>query len=297
MRPERAFIAERALAQHDPVLLRPGPSVGDLVPALARMSERMARTLRGALSPLLGGAEPQINPMKPMQTDFADFCSEIPRLAANSLFHIGNAPFMATIEGENVLRLLDRAFGGPGDTPSSLPKEFTLSAELLIERVEQIIAACLALALGGSTGGAIRAVRREAAYANLQAMPDSTQVAGLTFNVMEQGRMPWGISLAFPIETLAQVFAHGEATTRPPRPPRGPNLPTQAPFSELPIEVTAVLVDMKLPLATISTLEVGQVLSVPIARSVPLIVGGKPCAHGSIGALDDRVAIQISQLS
>ena len=272
MKPERAFIAERALAQHDPVLLRPGPSVGDLVPALARMSERMARTLRGALSPLLGGAEPQINPMKPMQTDFADFCSEIPRLAANSLFHAGSAPFMTTIEGENVLRLLDRAFGGPGDTPSSLPKEFPLSAELLIERVEHIIATCLALALGGSTGGAIRAVRREAAYANLQAMPDSTQVAGLTFNVVEQGRMPWGISLAFPIETLAQIFAHGEATSRPARPSRGPNLPTQAPFSELPIELTAVLVDMALPLATISTLEVGQILSVPIARSVPLIV-------------------------
>ena len=297
MKPERAFIAERALAQHDPVLLRPGPSVGDLVPALARMSERMARTLRGALSPLLGGAEPQITPMKPMQTDFADFCSEIPRLAANSLFNAGSAPFMATIEGENVLRLLDRAFGGPGDTPSSLPKEFPLSAELLIERVEHIIATCMALALGGSTGGAIRAVRREAAYANLQAMPENTLVAGLTFNVIEQGRMPWSIALAFPIETLAQVFAHGETTTRPARPARGPSLPTQAPFSELPIEVTAVLVDMQLPLATISTLEVGQILSVPIARSVPLIVGGKPCAHGSIGALDDRVAIQISQLS
>lgn len=296
MKPERAFIAERALARHDPALLRPGPSMGDLVPALARMSERMARTLRGAISPLLGGAEPQITAMKPMQTDFADFCSEVPRLAANSLFHIGSAPFLATIEGESVLRLVDRAFGGPGDTPSSLPKEFPLSAELMIGRMEQIIAACLALALGGSTGGAIRAARREASLAQLQAMPDATAVAGLTFNVNEQGRMPWAISLAFPAETLAQVFAHGE-TTRPPRKPRGPASPTQAPFADLPIAVTAVLVDMHLPLSIVSALEVGQVLSVPIARSVPLLVGGKPCAHGTIGALDDRVAVQISQLS
>ena len=45
MKPERAFIAERAIARHDPVLLRPGPSMGDLVPALARMSERMARMI------------------------------------------------------------------------------------------------------------------------------------------------------------------------------------------------------------------------------------------------------------
>jgi len=296
MKPERAFIAERAIARHDPALLRPGPSMGDLVPALARMSERMARTLRGAISPLLGGAEPQITPMKPMQSDFADFCAEIPRLAANSLFHIGSAPFLATIEGVSVLRLVDRAFGGPGDTPSSLPKEFPLSAELMIGRMEQVVSTCLALALGGATGGTIRAVRREASVAQLQAMPDATQIAGLTFNVIEQGRMPWAISLAFPVETLAQVFAHGEST-RPSRAPRGPSLPTQAPFSELPIDVTAVLVDMRLPLSIVSALEVGQVLSVPIARAVPLIVGGKPCAHGTIGALDDRVAIQISQLS
>ncbi len=296
MKPERAFIAERALARHDPALLRPGPSMGDLVPALARMSDRMARTLRGAISPLLGCAEPQITAMKPMQTDFADFCSEVPRLAANSLFHIDSAPFLATIEGESVLRLVDRAFGGPGDTPSSLPKEFPLSAELMIGRMEQIVAACLALALGGSTGGAIRAVRRESSLAQLQAMPDATPVAALTFNVSEQGRMPWAISLAFPAETLAQVFAHGEST-RPPRKPRGPGLPTQAPFADLPINVTAVLVDMRLPLSIVSALEVGQILSVPIARSVPLIVGGKPCAHGTIGALDDRVAVQISQLS
>lgn len=296
MKPERAFIAERAVARHDPALLRPGPGMGDLVPALARMSERMARTLRGAISPLLGGAEPQITPMKPMQTDFTDFSSEVPRLAANSLFHIGNAPFLATIEGETMLRLVDRAFGGPGDTPSSLPKEFPLSAELMIGRMEQIIAACLALALGGSTCGTIRAVRREVSLAQLQAMPDAAAVATLTFNVNEQGRMPWAISLAFPVETLAQVFAHGESK-RPARPARGPGSPTEAPFADLPISVTAVLVDMRLPLSTVSSVEVGQILSVPIARSVPLIVGGKPCAHGTIGALDDRVAIQISQLS
>lgn len=295
MKPERAFIAERAIAQHDAALLRPGPDTAELVPALARMSERLAKAVRGALAPLLGGNEPQINPMKPMQTDFADFCSEIPRLAANSLMQIGAAPFMMTIEGETVLRLVDRAFGGPGDTPASLPREFPLSAELMIGRIEQIMAACLGLALGGN-GGAIRAVRRDSSLAQLQAMPAETQVAGLTLNVVEQGRMPWAIALAFPLETLAQMFAHGEAK-RPARPPRGPALPTDAPFADIPVELGAVLVDMRLPLATVSRLAVGQILSVPIARNVPLVVGERTYATGTIGALEDRVAIQITQLS
>lgn len=295
MKPERAFIAERAIARHDPVLLRPGPSAADLVPALTRMSERLAKAVRGALIPLLGGAEPQINPMKPMQTDFADFCSEIPRLAANSLMQIGSAPFMVSIEGENVLRLVDRAFGGPGDTPSSLPREFPLSADLMIGRIEQLVAACLAVSLGGA-GGAVRSIRRDASLAQLQAMPDATPVASLTLNVVEQGRMPWAIAFAFPLDTLAGMFAHGE-TKRPAKPPRGPAQPTDAPFADMPIDLTAVLVDISLPLATVSALRVGQVLPVPIARSVPVKVGARTYAHGTIGALDDRVAIQITQLS
>lgn len=295
MKPERAFIAERAIAQHDAALLRRGPDTAELVPALARMSERLAKAVRGALAPLLGGNEPQINPTKPVQTDFADFCSEIPRLAANSLMQIGAAPLMMTIEGETVLRLVDRAFGGPGDTPASLPKEFPLSAELMIGRIEQIMAACLGLALGGS-GEAIRAVRRDASLAQLQAMPAETQVAGLTLNVVEQGRMPWAIALAFPLETLVQMFAHGEAK-RPARPPRGPAEPTDAPFADIPVELGAVLVDMRLPLATVSRLAVGQILPVPIARNVPLVVGERTYATGTIGALEDRVAIRITQLS
>ncbi|CAM4155914.1 Flagellar motor switch protein FliM [Novosphingobium lubricantis] len=296
MKPERALVAERAIARHDAALLRPGPNVADLVPALARMSERMARILRDALVPLLGGAEPQVASMKPSETDFADFCSEIPRLAANSLFHIGNAPFMATIEGENVLRLVDRAFGGPGDTPGSLPKEFPLSADLMIGRIEQMLGSCLAQALGAAAGGTIRAVRRDTSLAQLQAMPDATRIASLAFNVTEPGRMPWGIALAFPFDTLAQVFAHGESS-RPPRAPRGPASPVDAPFGDVPVEVSAVLVDMRLPLAAISRLEAGQVLPVSIARNVPLAIGGKTYAHGSIGALDDCVAIQINTLS
>lgn len=295
MKPERAFIAERAIAQHDPALLRPGPSATELVPALTRMSERLAKAVRGALIPLLGGAEPQINPMKPMQTDFADFCSEIPRLAANSLMQIGAAPFMVTIEGENVLRLVDRAFGGPGDTPSSLPKEFPLSADLMIGRIEQLVAGALTVALGGS-GGPIRAIRRDTSLAQLQAMPDSTAVAGLTLNVIEQGRMPWAISLAFPMDTLSTMFANGEAT-RAPKTRRGASQPTDAPFGDLPIELTAVLVDMSLPLAVVSALRIGQVLPVPIARKVPVKVGDKTYATGTIGALEDRVAIQLNQLS
>ena len=58
-----------------------------------------------------------------------------------------------------------------------------------------------------------------------------------------------------------------------------------------------MLVDVQLPLATLGALEVGQVLAVPVARSVPLRVGEALVGHGTVGAVDDRVALQLTQLA
>lgn len=295
MKPERAFVAARPVASHSPALLRPKPGAAELIPALARAGERLAKAMRGALAPMLGGTEPAITCTRPAQTDYADFASEIPGLAANSLYAAGlqGALLMTSIEGEYVLRLVDRAFGGPGDTPGSLPREFPLSADLMIGRIENLIAARLAETLGSA---AIRPLRRDANLGQLQPFADTTPLAALSLNVLEAGRMPWSIALAFPLDTLADLFGHGERPSTP-RPPRGPALPTDAPYADMPLPVSAVLVDMALPLSAISRLEIGQVLSVPIARQVPLRVAGRTVAAGSIGAVDDRVAIQITQLS
>ena len=60
------------------------------------------------------------------------------------------------------------------------------------------------------------------------------------------------------------------------------------------LPVSAVLVDMSLPFAAVANLCVGQVLPVAVARAVPLRVGGHTIAHGTVGTVDDRVAIQIT---
>ena len=56
---------------------------------------------------------------------------------------------------------------------------------------------------------------------------------------------------------------------------------------------TATLVDMAIPLSRIVALQVGTVLPVPIHRTVPLSIADIAIAHGAVGALDDRVALEI----
>ena len=294
MKPERPLVAERPLAQHSPALLRPAPGAAELLPGLARAGERLARSLRGALAPLLGGKLPLVECADPeLQT--AGACA-VQGLAAYSLYAAGTAnhPILSVIEGETVLCLLDRAFGGPGEAPSPLPRELSLSAELMAERVETVLAPQLAAALGPQAGE-IMPLRRARSLADLGGLADHTPVALLAVTVREGSRAGWTLRIALPVAALAALTGHSAQRPAPTR--RADPNPLEAPFCEMPLTVRALLVDVPVPLSALGALEVGQVLTVPIARNVPLCIAESVIGHGTIGAVDDRVAIQPTQLS
>lgn len=294
MKPERPLIAQRPLARHSEALLRPAPAAAELLPVLARAGEQLARKLRLALAPVHGGEAAMVDCSAPAEMTAGGFAPSglvsISLLAAMADVQ----PLLAMVEGETVLRLLDRAFGGPGEAPSPLPRELPLSAELMVQRIEALVCPPLASALG--LADPIRVLRRAASMADLAAMADDTPIAVLTFTIREGARPAWTLRLGFPLNALADLTG---AVRPAPKPVRAatPADPREAPFADMPLTVRAVLVDVPLPLATLSALEVGQVLAVPVARSVPLRIGETLVGHGTIGAVDDRVALQLTQLA
>ena len=294
MKPERPLIADRPLAQHSTALVRPAPGAAELLPALARAGDRMARSLRGALAPLLGGGTAMVVCAKPVE-QAASECT-MPDLVVYSLFAAGPSglPVLSVVEGETVLVLLDRAFGGAGEVPSVLPRELPVSAELMAARIEAIAAQQLAAVLAPDVGE-LRLLRRATNLAELGGVAADARVAMLEFTVREGARPPWVFRLALPMAALADLV--GAAAPRPAPPRRAAASPLDAPFAEMPLTVRAVLVDVPLPLSALGALEVGQVLAVPVARNVPLRIADAVIGHGTIGAVDDRVAIQLTQLS
>jgi flagellar motor switch protein FliM len=217
-------------------------------------------------------------------------------LAAYSLYSAGtqSQPILSVVEGETALCLLDRAFGGPGEAPSPLPRELTLSAELMVARLETVLAQQLAAAFGPEAG-AITPLRRARSLADLGGLAAATPVALLALTVREGARAAWTLRIALPVAVLGALT--GLAAQRPAPPRRARANPLDAPFAEMPLTVRAVLVDIPLPLSALGALEVGQVLAVPVARNVPLRIAESVIGHGTIGAVDDRVAIQLTQLS
>ncbi len=291
MKPERALIAERMLAQHCPELLRAGPAPAELLPHFARLGERLARGLASALAPLTGGEPPLVTSEAPRECSLVELSGDFVQLAANSLLALGAqaTPLLASLEAQAVLRLVDRAFGGRGDAPSPLPEAFPLSAQLMIERLEALTVSAIAEAFGG----AANPLRRSASLYELAPFAGNPQLAVLAINVEEEDRTPWRLTLALPLDGLAMLFGHGDGTRAPA--PSGESDPSGETFGGVPLTLSAVLVDMPFAVSALSLLEPGQIIPVAVARSVPLRIGGRTIAHGTAGATDERVAIQITQ--
>ena len=296
MRQDFAFVAERALARHAPALMRPGPADADLIEALRIAVARLARGLRVSLVRLCGGEPPEVAIDLPHEATLAEFAR--PGLHAYSLYSAAPAgeQLVSAIDGAAVMRLVDRAFGGPGETPQPLPRELPMSADLMVQQIETILAIQLGLALGKTPAGrpSIDPLRRDSDLAELQAFAPDTRLVVFEIAITEGVRAPWPIRIALPLSAVATLTG-----IAPPAGPaardRTPADPASEPFAAMPLRLTAVLVDARLPLQAVSRLEPVQVLNLPIARQVPLVIGRRIIAHGTIGAVDDRVAIQITQ--
>jgi hypothetical protein len=162
-----------------------------------------------------------------------------------------------------------------------MPKQFPPAAELMIARLELMLAEHLVAAVGSTSGRApdaempeITAMRRDGSLISLSPLM-RTPLAMLNLEVDDGGVLPWLMTVAMPFTTLARIFGYAEKE-REFRPVNFTTDPAQGPFSEVPITISAVLVDMRVPFPSIASLAPGVVLPVAVSRHVPLRVGNEP---------------------
>ena len=297
MKPERAFVAERAAAVHCVELLgKAAAAPGDLLPALSALGERFAKALAPVLARFTGGEAPRIKAGVAGSSDSATVAGDIGALAANSLFVAGtdDLPVVISLHAGAVLGMVDRTFGGRGLSPDPLPVRLPLSAELMMARLEGLTSVCLSEALGLADTDAIRFLRRDSSFTLLEAFPHGAPLAALRVDVCEVGREAWPIFIVRAETALAPLL--GENACAPPKRVRGRADPGTEPFASLPLSLSAVLVDMAVSISALADLSPGMILPVSVARNVPIKLGGKILATGSVGAADDRVAIRITHI-
>lgn len=282
-------------ARHCGELLGVGPSLAELAPALSLLGEKIARVLPTALARVTGGQPPLVRLGLPSETKLDAIAAAHPVLASHALVAVGTQglPLLASFAADPVLRLVDRAFGGRGAVPDPLPTAFPLSAELLLVRLEEALVNALSAALGEAHP--VRPLRRDTSLRQLAPFAEDEELLQFSLEVVEAGSEPWSLDLAFPQATLSAALVVPRRRRAASR--RSAYGPTDAPFADLPLPVSALLVDMDIPFSRLASLKPGDVLPVAVARAVPVKVGGHTIATGTVGEVEDRVAVQISPSS
>ena len=291
MKPQRPLQAAGVAAGHCDALFRQRAEPADLLPEFGRLGERLVRELGPVLSAFTGGKACEVRVTGVERMSPAELGDAVGALAANSVMTIsaGKNRLLFSIDGGGLLAQLDRAFGGTGAIVGKLPAALPLSADLLAQQVEHGVAALLGQLF--DEADALSVVERDGCYATLAPFRKGETLAVLSLEVAEAGAQPLTMRLAARDDNLAAILPPTETRRRAPRQQAGP---LDGPFSNITLTLEAVLTEIRIPLSRIATLAPGQTLPIPVARAVPLRIGGMIVARGTIGELDDRVALQIT---
>ncbi len=300
MKPEGSFIAERVVAMHCDELAKRKSAAPDPLRELARLGDTIPLVLEKRLSKLCAGAKVSVQVGKPMEQegDSAQPGAEDPLLECMIAVGRKKAILTVSLPTSAVLRFVDLALGGNGWDYKVAGGTLPLSAKLMFGRVQHALVSVLAASLDLPETTFVQLgdsdVGREA-----KEVLSSCKRAVLPLHVSLGEDEAWELFFAFPGPSFAAIFEGQEAAdTDGSAGARSPTVrPEMDPFGAVPLPVRAVLVDMAMPVSLLSTLKPGMVLPVSVARSVPLLAGDQVIAHGTVGAMDDRAALQITQTS
>lgn len=285
---EQKFLegGQRAALHSEALLERRAPPV-DCLPDFEAFAERAGPAIRRLVGEAWSGKAVAVRALGVRRLSAAELAEAGPKLAANSLHLFGaDHPLRLTLDGRAMLELLDCAFGGSGDIGTDLPGELPYSADLYASRLAHKLATAMAALLGIE----LRLPGKDTPTARPWA--GEAELALLEFEVDGTSANPWRIALAVACEHMAMLFPRRAGATARSARPAAPGIDA---FADLPLDASATLVDMQVPLHRLAGLAPGSVLPIAVARSVPLRVGDAIVARGSVGGVDDQVALEITQ--
>ncbi|CAD7336992.1 flagellar motor switch protein FliM [Sphingomonadales bacterium 56] len=270
-----------------------------LLSGLDRLGEKLGRRLRALFEPI-SGVRPHIAMLDAQVLDFGQWSAQVPTFSSIGVYRI------APLKGQMLLRmdaamistLVDCFYGGLGNRPLPARGEFTPTEDRLISRISEGVIARLSEGWTHILPLEIGLVIRETGIGFASAAQPGEQMVLQRFMLSIARDQEWPIDLLYPLSSLRAVE---------------PLMGTKAPVDEervdpvwqarianrmrdIRLPARTVLARPNLSLADLMQLKTGDIIPVNISRSLPLIVGDRIVAHGSIGEQDGRAAFQIEKL-
>ncbi len=267
---------------------------------LARLGDRIARQLRGLIEPY-AGARPGILPRAIERAQASAWNAAVPAFASLSLYRLH--PIRGTvglrIDARLVLLLVDRFYGGRGAAGDPARKEFTPTENRLIARLSTQIIDALVDATRDLVGFEAQLIGRESNVTHAEALNGDAQLATQAFEVDLGGREPFLIEFVYPLDGLNAVEPHDTAQVDDGSLHSDPvwQKGLSRRMDDVRLTARTVLARPNLKMSELVALQPGDVIPIHIARHLPLLIGDRVFAHGSIGEQDGRAAFMIEKLA
>jgi len=275
------------------------PQAPVMLSGLDRLGEKLGRRIRTILEPI-SGVRPQVEAQLAQVLDFSAWAADVPAFTSISLYRL------APLKGHMILRLdarmistlVDCFYGGIGNR--SLPQrgEFTPTEDRLIARIADAIVGRLTESWSEVLPLDASLLLRESGVGFAAGAQPADQMVLQRFILTLTREQIWPIDILFPLPALRAV--EGFAGTRLPVDEEQIDPVWQARIvkrmRDIRLPARTVLARPHLSLAELIALKTGDIIPVNIGRSLPLIVGDRIVARGTIGEQDGRAAFQIEKL-
>ena len=277
--------------------LRPGARLA----GLDRIGERLARRLRDVMEPFVR-VKPKVEAEAALTSRFETWRDALPEFTSLSLYRLRpmKGGMLIAIAPDYVSRLVDAFYGGTGAATATAnrKREFTAAEERLLSRLTDAITGAVVEMWQEIVPLEPSLASREtnSGYASLVRGDEAVVVQ--RFSIAGGGPGATTIDLVFPLTAMraheAQLAAkiHAEAG------------PVDSEFryrmaralENVSFPVRSVVARPTLSVQELMALKVGDVIPITLSPRVPLIVGNRRLAEGTIGEQEGRAAFQIETI-
>lgn len=293
MKPDHSFAAERALASHCPELLNRANGNRQRAELLRAFSGDLCGALPPRLQPLLIGPRIRAKCSDGEVRTGASLAQSIGPRAANFALRLTDwpTPFYLSIDLGTAFTLTDRLFGGDGKLMASTPDILPHSVLMAMESIA--LAAASALAMPGPGGGEAVIAGTHENISRLEHFPRGDYFACWTIAFEQEGSPDWTIQIAAREADFLVMLKNGGERRRV---AEIPGDAADTPFGEIPLTLMAQLAELQLPLSRLASLMPGDLIPLSPMRSATLRIGQNAFAQGTIGTLDERIALRLTRI-
>ena len=271
-----------------------------LLSGLDRLGEKLGRRLRALIEPI-SGARPHVGVRDAQVLDFARWSAEVPAFTSIGVYRLAplKGQMLLRLDAAMISTLVDCFYGGIGNRPLPARGEFTPTEDRLISRISEALIARLVECWSDVLPLDAGLIIRETGVGFGSAAQPGEQMVLQRFMISITRDQEWPIDLLYPLAALRAVepLMGSKAPVDEERTDPVWQARIASRMRDIRLPARTVLARPNLSLADLMQLKAGDIIPVTIGRSLPLIVGDRIVAHGSIGEQDGRAAFQIEKLS